>query len=241
MHPYYKDKDGYISLYLGDCREITEWLDADVLVTDPPYGRSWKQGGQPKGRGWADDSNSGIAGDESTAVRDAVLELWGDRPAILFGDLMLPPPKNTKQVLIYQKSRTSGTKGTFAGFRRDAEAIYIVGPWKAGLSGKSSILVSAWDGNSAQREYGHPHAKPEDIMRELIRACPEGTIADPFAGSGTTLSAARSLGRRSIGVEVDETYVGLLNSRLYWSMMTPGIFLDQSLQGDLFSECEIDL
>jgi len=210
--PYFADD--LVTLYLGDCREVTEWLGADVLVTDPPYGRGWKQGRAHKSKGWADDSHRGIAGDQDTSTRDTALTGWGDRPAIVFGDLMLAPPSGTKQVGIFRKSVLMGTKGTFAGFRRDAEAIYFVGPWPAGLGGQSSVLASNALGNQVQANYGHPHAKPVDVMEALIDRCPPGVIADPFAGSGSTLVAARNLGRSAIGVELDEQYAETAARRL---------------------------
>src|SRR5690606_36429703 len=84
--PYWRDD--HVTLYLGDCAEITEWLTADVLVTDPPYGRAWRQG-----RHWdprhTDDRHGGIDGDTDTTTRDNALKLWGRRPAVVFGDLML--------------------------------------------------------------------------------------------------------------------------------------------------------
>lgn len=212
MTPYWTD--GRITLYLGDCREVTDWLAADVLVTDPPYGRGWKQGRTHKSKGWADDSHPGIAGDEDTALRDWTLQAWGARRAIVFGDLMLAPPSGTKQVGVFRKSSLMGTKGTFAGFRRDAEAIYFVGPWPAGLGGQSSVLSSQALGNQVQANYGHPHAKPVDVMETLIAACPPGTIADPFAGAGSTLVAARNLGRACIGVELEERYAEKAARRL---------------------------
>ena len=124
--PYYADE--LVTLYYGDCREVTDWLAADVLVTDPPYGRGWKQGRTHKSNGWADDSHPGIAGDEDTSLRDWALTVWGNRRAIVFGDLMLAPPAPTKQVGVFRKSPLMGTKGTFAGFRRDAEAILLRRP-----------------------------------------------------------------------------------------------------------------
>ncbi len=203
--PYYEDDE--VTLFLGDCREFDAWLAADVLVTDPPYGRNWKQGRKPRHRG-ADDSHVGIAGDKDTTTRDEALALWGDRHAIVFGDPMLAPPRGTKQVCVYRKPVDAGNKGTFGGFRRDIEAIYLLGPWRAGLNGRTSVLgtTAALQGGShgITGRTGHPHTKPIDLMIQLLEACPPGVIADPFAGSGSTLVAAKQMGRRAIGVEINE-------------------------------------
>lgn len=213
MSIYYQDEN--VTLYLGDCREQLAWLEADVLCTDPPYGRSWRQGRLKLKR---DDSHAGIAGDRDTTTRDAALAAWGDRPAVVFGDLMLAPPPGNKLTLIYRKPPNAGTRGAVGGFRRDAEAIYLIGKWSTGLGGRSSILATAsrvaGGPTSVQSRYGHPHAKPVDVLETLIAACPPGVIADPFAGSGSTLIAARNLGRRAIGVEVDERYAEAAAKRL---------------------------
>lgn len=208
MDPYFSD--GQVSLYLGDCLEYLPLLDrGHVLVTDPPYGRKWRAG-DIKPRHCKSDAHAGIIGDESTEARDHVLSWWGNRPAIVFGDLMLAPPANTKQVLVYHKPPGSGIRGAIGGFRRDAEAIYLVGKWPSGLGGRSSVLTTMTPTSgglhSPAGRYGHPHTKPLDLMEQLITYCPPGVIVDPFAGSGSTLVAARNLGRNVIGFEIDERY-----------------------------------
>ena len=205
--PYYADD--LVTLWLGDCREEPEWLHADVLVTDPPYGRAWRQGDTATRRGWRSDRHEGIVNDDDTGIRDAALAAWGaSRPSLIFGDLLLSPPPGAKQVLIYDKGTSAGFTGALGGFRRNAEAVYLMGSgWPSGLGGRSGLLATgASAGGNLTRRYGHPHAKPVDVMETLIAACPPGTIADPFAGSGSTLVAARNLGRRAIGVEIDEAY-----------------------------------
>jgi site-specific DNA-methyltransferase (adenine-specific) len=206
--------DDLVTLWHGDCREITAWLEADVLVTDPPYGRGWRQG--RLGRKHS-DAHPGIAGDRDTSIRDTVLLTWYPRPAVVFGDLMLEPPPWAKQVLIYRKPPNAGTRGAMGGWRRDAEAVYLIGPWPSGLGGRSSVIATATrsqSGGGPAGRYGHPHAKPVDVMEQLIDACPPGAIADPFAGSGSTLVAARNLGRHAIGVEIEERYCEIAARRL---------------------------
>jgi DNA modification methylase len=210
---YYADDQ--VTLYLGDCREVTEWLAADVLVTDPPYGIGWKRG-QNDARG--SRAHAGIAGDADTTCRDEVLEEWGARPGVVFGSFAAPPPARIKQWLVYRKPPDAGVVGSVTGFRRDIEPVFLVGGWPQRSPVWSSLVTTA--AASAGNPYGpagrtgHPHAKPLDLMERLISACPPGAIADPFAGSGSTLVAARNLGRRAIGVEVEERYAEVIAKRL---------------------------
>ena len=69
----------------------------------------------------------------------------------------------------------------------------------------------------------HPTVKPLAIMEWLIRLTtpPNGTVLDPFAGSGTTLEAAQKLGFKSIGIEAEETYLPLIDQRLQRSNTNP--------------------
>ncbi len=217
MVPYYSDE--LVTLYLGDAREINAWTQCGGMLTDPPYGRSWKQGKVWGDRTHVDDSHEGIAGDDSTELRDWALEVMSGKLVACFGDLMLPPPEGTKQVLGYHKPADVGGHGATAGFRRDLEAIYLIGPWKSGLGGGTSVLkTAARNGAGAHGltgRYKHPHAKPIDVMEKLVGCFPSTTvIADPFAGAGSTLVAARNKGYRSVGVEIEEQYAEIIASRL---------------------------
>ena len=218
--PYYQDEA--VTLFCGDCRVIAAWLEADVLVMDPPYGRGWDQGwkASERQRGVPRPHNT-ITGDEDTSLRDWALATWGDRLGVVFGDLMLAPPTGNKLTMAYRKAANAGMRGVTAGFRRDLEAIYLTGPWPARMGeGRSSVIGTGAreHANRITGRYGHPHAKPVDVMETLIAACPPGMIADPFAGSGSTLVAARNLGRRAIGVELEERYCEMAARRL--SQMT---------------------
>jgi site-specific DNA-methyltransferase (adenine-specific) len=227
--PYYSDDS--VTLYLGDCREVTEWLAANVLVTDPPYGIAWRTGrlgrySHGQNRHGTSYAQPGIAGDADCATRDEALLLWGERPAVVFGSLEALRPSGTRQTLVYRKPPDSGARGAHGGFRRDIEGIYLVGAWLAGLGGRTSVLSStarcSGSPSGVAARAGHPHAKPVDVMEDLLVACPPGVIADPFAGSGSTLVAARNLGRRAIGVEVEERYCEVIARRLAQDVLPIG-------------------
>jgi site-specific DNA-methyltransferase (adenine-specific) len=202
---YYSDK--LVTLYHGDCRDEVAWLAADVLVTDPPYGIGWKIGNHPK-RGSV--AHGGIQNDADTSCRDAALAAWGDRPGIVFGSWAAPFPPH-RQVLVWRKPADSGVIGSTTGYRRDTELVFLTGTWPKRSAARSSVLTT----NAGKAAYlnGHPHAKPTSLLFHLLEWT-EGKVADPFAGSGSTLLAAKMLGRRAIGVEVDEKWCELAASRL---------------------------
>lgn len=210
--PYYADE--WVTLFHGDCLEIDEWLSADVLVTDPPYGVSWSQHAylaRGHSRGGRTKQHDGIQNDADTTVRDGVLALWGDRPALVFG-ADKHPPSAAKRTLIWKKPNDAGFFGVSI-WRRDWEPIYVLGKWPQAPATESSVYTST----GSHRNYAqgiHPHAKPIDLLERLIAVSPPGGVADPFAGSGSTLVAAKALGRRAIGVEIEERYCETAARRL---------------------------
>jgi hypothetical protein len=207
MTPYYSDD--LVTIYHGDCRE---WMpEADVVVTDPPYGIGWDRGPNV-GRG--SKPQPGIVGDADTASRDAIIAGWLPKPAVVFGSDLATKPAGLRHTLYWHKPPDSGVYGSTTGYRRDVELIFLCGTWPRLTTRWSSVLRSQVGGSGQlAARTGHPHTKPVDLLIELIGRCPPGTILDPFAGSGSTLVAAKSLGRKSIGIEIEERYCEIAATR----------------------------
>lgn len=214
MTIYYQDEN--VTLYHGDCLEITDWLQADVLVTDPPYGVAWTghKGAYRKNGEFVVTNHKPINGDRDAAERDAALEQWGNRPAIVFGSWRVDRPARTEHRLIWHKQgQAPGPLN--AAFMSQDEEIYILGRGFRKSSPPLRSVIRTTEARSVEvAKIGHPTPKPIGLMELLIGRCPPGVIADPFAGSGSTLVAARNLGRKAIGVELEEKYCEIIANRL---------------------------
>jgi hypothetical protein len=222
--PYYSDD--LVTLYHGDCREVTAWLEADVLVTDPPYGIGWSRPLTKSAHG--NSAHTGIANDNDTTHRDAALTAWGDGPALVFGSLRAEYPASWKRMLVFEKPTVgAGLFGVRVPWLSNWEPIFLLGEWPEQTPDRSAVIKTRNAAASGYSGYttraGHAHAKPLDVMEALIDACPAGTIADPFAGSGSTLVAAKALGRRAIGVELDERYCEIAARRLSQDTLFGGV------------------
>ena len=201
--PYYQDD--HVTLYHGDCLELAHlWTVADVLVTDPPYGMAYDSG-RVKGR------STKIIGDTTLDARDEMMQAWGDGPALIFGTWRQSRPTAARHVLIWDKGDDPGTGDLSMPWGNSHEEIYVLG---RGFHGKRGPAVLRCAKPPVNNRDGHPTPKPVALMQTLIAKCPPGTIADPFAGSGSTLVAAKALGRRAIGVELEERYCEIAARRL---------------------------
>jgi site-specific DNA-methyltransferase (adenine-specific) len=209
MKPYYEHAG--ITIYHGDCLGILPFVNADVLVTDPPYGIAYESGKTGHNGGAA---LPGITGDDDTSLRDEILAVWGDKPAIVFGSWKRPRPLCVA-VLTWDKGDHVGMGDLSLPWKPNTEEIYILGKGFIGHRGSSVLSFNApvsWNSVGFGRQ--HPNQKPLDLMKHLVGKCPTGVVLDPFMGSGTTLLAAKNLGRQSIGIEIEERYCEIAARRL---------------------------
>lgn len=211
MSLYYEDE--YVQLHHGDARAIRGWTLADVLVTDPPYGMDYTGFSGRKGEPRRDAGRLTVAGDNTTQARDEVLEMWGTKPALVFGRWDIARPPGTRQRIIWDKDAGPGMGDLGMPWGRGEEEVYVLGSGFVGKRESNVIRARTLMSGDARRP-DHPTPKPVALMEVLIEKCPLGVIADPFAGSGATLIAARNLGRKVIGVEVEEKYCELIVRRL---------------------------
>lgn len=231
--PYYQDES--CTLYLGDCREILPRLataSVDLVLTDPPY--PGMQGGYERGPGgvgrkhrpsvslsgtvwesgldWVDDawrvsrcgfitfcsyhSVAEVAALLPAESRVALLT-WYKRNAAPSGANV---PRHTTELIWAFRKRV--------GLKWDAltTTMFDIPNINAGVMATERIV-------DRERRAIHPTQKPIELIRSLLTVGGD-VILDPFVGTGTTLRAAKDLGRKAIGIEIDPKYADIAARRL---------------------------
>ncbi len=211
MKPYYDDGKGIV-IYHGDCREILPTLPkVDLVLTDPPYGIGMANGQGGGGRSGFYARRENVRSyegdwDNQKPDKEAVLKAaeWGSTAIIWGGQYFAEylPPRG--KWLVWDKENTMPTYS-------DCELAWT------NISGVS-VKKFTHNGNglmAAERERFHPTQKPLALMKWCILLAPASeTILDQFMGSGTTLRAAKDLGRRATGIEIEERCCEIAAKRL---------------------------
>ncbi len=207
--PYF-EKDGQ-TIYLGDCRAILPTLPkVDLILADPPYGIDAGDQRRQKSR-----TKLALATDygpnewDRQAVPDDLMRLVvaAGVHAIVFGGNYYSWPRSSKW-LVWDKDNS----GDFA----DCELAYTNLPGAVRkIKHRWNGMLQEYAGKDKEIRY-HPTQKPVPVIRWCIEQAGKGieTVGDPYGGSGTTLIAARNLGKTAWMIEISEKYCEIAAKRL---------------------------
>jgi DNA modification methylase len=241
LAPYYRDEA--VTLYCGDCRDVLPTLtQVDHVITDPPY----EAEAHTKGRR--------IVNPRTCELRSAPLVTFEPITENVRREVGTLVGKTRRWVLTFCQIEAAMTwrAALEAGGLRYMRTMVWVKPngqpqltgdrpgvgfesivvahsadasrWNGG--GSRGYLIHSVDANFSRTPRYHETQKPEALMRELVTLFtdPGDTILDPFAGSGTTLVAAKRLGRKAIGIELSPAYCDVIVERLrQGSLLAEGI------------------
>lgn len=203
--PYYTDD--HVTLYHGDCREVLPSLTVDAIVTDPV---------------WPNATVDLFGSDDPLQMfRDMwdVLPLLPERASIQIGCdsdprfLTAVPDALPFFRVAWLEIVRMGYKGRLG---MTGDVGYLFGAPPPSRPGQHIIPGRYIDPDPKGQVPGHPCPRKLRHVRWLVHwwTAPDDVIVDPFVGIGTTLRAAMDLGRRAIGIEIDERYCEIAARRL---------------------------
>ena len=223
MQPYYSHAG--ITIYHGDCQSVLFALPTiDAVITDPPYGISHPCDYKRRGR-----SNLATCTDYPDVVGDSeafVPGQWANWPCVLWGANhyadKLPASDGW---LVWDKMRPD-----------DLDQSTCELAWSNCIKGVRRFSY-LWHGmiRAGNETLVHPTQKPVALMRWVLsfKWIPGGIVLDPFMGSGTTLVAAKQLGRKAIGIEIEERYCEIAVKRLQQEVLPLEPTAPEPTQGDM--------
>lgn len=236
MKPYYDH--GGVTIYHGDCRVFLPEMSADLALFDPPYG---------VGRRYTDAYDDSPDGYWEWFL--PCLDLIRSRAAITAHTHRTPESlrhiTGYDWLAVWAKPYSAGARIGNSPILPHWEPIFLYGIFRLGTKrgalpdvlsfnpepSPERIASRSWtNGHSSPRERravktgdAHPLPKPLKLFRKLVLALSDenAVIVDPFAGSGTTLVAAKDLGRKAIGIEIEEKYCEIAAKRLSQEVLFP--------------------
>jgi len=205
MKPYYEQSG--ITIYHGDCCEVVDsfglhWGEKpfDLLLTDPPYGIGKDGQAQSTGNHGGRKAYEFLDWDSEPPSMDLLMALCGlARVQIIWGGNYFGLPPKQKWLVWDKGQRINQSDGELAWTSMDG-ALRIFTLNRAELMRDGAV---------------HPTQKPEVLMRWCMdQAGDPASVFDPFMGSGSTLVAAKRLGKSAVGIEREERYCEIAVRRL---------------------------
>ena len=215
MTPYFDD--GQITIFNADCRDILPTLEAgsvDLVLTDPPYGVDFDTdftrftGGVSAER----STHAAVHGDDVDFDPLPIIQAFEN--VILFGANAFSDRLPRGSWIVWDKRSPNGAKNVMS----DGEVAWL-------NKGHGVYIHShTWDGfnRASERQTAyHPTQKPVALMRWILErwSKPGDLILDPYMGSGPVARACLDLGRRYIGVELEERYCEIAVKRLQQAVL----------------------
>jgi len=216
--PYYEQSG--VTIYHGDCRDLLP-LACDVVITDPPYGVGLTaKRAKQRGGGVVSRPGHYVIDDTPEYITAVVVPVINQCRQMAKAVVVTPGSRN---LWLYPAADDVGCFFSAAGTGMGrwgftcSQPILFYGadPYLAASMGSRPNSHGQTYPNDANT-IGHPCAKPLPMWTWLVgRASLTGmTVLDPFMGSGTTLVAAKRLGCRAIGIELEERYCEIAARRL---------------------------
>lgn len=219
---YREEVIGDARLILGDAREVIGSLaPVECLVTDPPYGIEFRSNHRKI-------SHARIVNDQCDELLRWACQIPVSHSAYVFcrwdNVASLPKPKS-KITWIKNNWSMGDLKHEHA--RQSEECLFYPGPQHCFPKGRpSDVIIADRTGND-----NHPTEKPVSLMERVV-LWTKGTVVDCFMGSGTTGVACSRLGRRFIGIEIDEAHFSTACRRIEAAQRQKDLFVHAPIPED---------
>jgi site-specific DNA-methyltransferase (adenine-specific) len=240
MKPYYQDDA--VTIYHGRCEDVLPTLGpVDLIVTSPPYNMGLVPGGNGRGMYRPGASNKAGRfrdgyGEHDDAMDQAEYDAWqrrvirlcwdaiaehgaiyyNHRPRTEHGVVRLPLGLDFGYPInkIITWDRGTGIDVTLRNYCSVYEWIIVLAkPDYRLVDHSASGMGDVWRLGMEHEDLGHPAPFPASLPTRAMRATGARTVIDPFMGSGTTLRAAKDLGRKAIGIDTSERYCEIAAKR----------------------------